>query len=362
MSASLKIDLTQVPFSARGSFLAVSQLPAHWQGLPNAAGLYLRTVRHDVQTPLIAQISLPDEEFDAAIEHAGLTLTGASLRVECCFAGPEALLFRGNGSVTLDFLAETGAYDYLYAVEADSHLLWMANCYKNNKQYLIRVEQGTAEPDQCWQESTALYARFRISGAPDFLFEIREIACEWDPLQPPPDFDRSKAETERDYLAFEVGLPESAPCFQELLHQALFINWSSLVRPEGFLKRESMYMSKNWMTNVWSWDHCFNAMALCRDHPSLAWDQWMIMADFQDGYWRGPIWAPSTLMLIDGLIRCGEQCLAREVSERFVAMTEKSGFAENYDALTGEGLRDRAYTWTASTAMILVREILSMNR
>ena len=86
MSASLKIDLTQVPFSARGSFLAVSQLPAHWQGLPNAAGLYLRTVRHDVQTPLIAQISLPDEEFDAAIEHAGLTLTGASFRVECCFA------------------------------------------------------------------------------------------------------------------------------------------------------------------------------------------------------------------------------------------------------------------------------------
>ena len=57
MSASLKIDLTQVPFSAKGSFLAVSQLPAHWQGLPNAAGLYLRTVRHDVQTPLIAQIS-----------------------------------------------------------------------------------------------------------------------------------------------------------------------------------------------------------------------------------------------------------------------------------------------------------------
>ena len=81
-----------------------------------------------------------------------------------------------------------------------------------------------------------------------------------------------------------------------------------------------------------------------------------------DGYWRGPIWAPSTLMLIDGLIRCGEQGLAREVSERFVAMTEKSGFAENYNALTGEGLRDRAYTWTASTAMILVREILSMNR
>jgi len=70
----------------------------------------------------------------------------------------------------------------------------------------------------------------------------------------------------------------------------------------------------------------------------------------------------SALMLVDGLIRCGERDLAREVSERFVAMTEKSGFAESFDALTGEGLRDRAYPWTASTAMILIREILSMNR
>ena len=34
-------------------------------------------------------------------------------------------------------------------------------------------------------------------------------------------------------------------------------------------------------------------------------------------------------------------------------MAEKSGFAENFDALTGEGLRDRAYTWTSSVWLIL---------
>ena len=37
-----------------------------------------------------------------------------------------------------------------------------------------------------------------------------------------------------------------------------------------------MYMSKNWMTNIWSWDNCFNAMALVRHQPELAWDQFMI--------------------------------------------------------------------------------------
>ncbi|MEV4109861.1 hypothetical protein [Nonomuraea sp. NPDC049695] len=72
-----------------------------------------------------------------------------------------------------------------------------------------------------------------------------------------------------------------------------------------------------------------------------------------DGYWRGPIWAPSTVLIEDGLRRAGYPDLADEVSARFRALCEKSGFAENFDARTGEGLRDRAYTWTASAYLIL---------
>ncbi len=72
-----------------------------------------------------------------------------------------------------------------------------------------------------------------------------------------------------------------------------------------------------------------------------------------DGYWRGPIWAPSTVLIEDGLRRAGQTVLADEVSARFRALCEKSGFAENFDARTGTGLRDRAYTWTASAYLIL---------
>ncbi|NUP53011.1 MAG: glycogen debranching protein [Catenulispora sp.] len=72
-----------------------------------------------------------------------------------------------------------------------------------------------------------------------------------------------------------------------------------------------------------------------------------------DGYWRGPIWAPSTVLIEDGLRRAGCTGLADEVSSRFRALCEKSGFAENFDALSGAGLRDRAYTWTASGYLIL---------
>ena len=75
-----------------------------------------------------------------------------------------------------------------------------------------------------------------------------------------------------------------------------------------------------------------------------------------DGYWRGPIWAPSTVLIEDGLRRAGFTELADAVSDSFRRLCERSGFAENFDALTGEGLRDRAYTWTASAYLLLTHE------
>ncbi|MFJ8109390.1 amylo-alpha-1,6-glucosidase [Streptomyces sp. NPDC096132] len=75
-----------------------------------------------------------------------------------------------------------------------------------------------------------------------------------------------------------------------------------------------------------------------------------------DGYWRGPIWAPATVLIEDGLRRCGHQRLADEISARFRWLCETHGFAENFDALTGRGLRDRAYTWTAAAYLLLTEE------
>ena len=72
-----------------------------------------------------------------------------------------------------------------------------------------------------------------------------------------------------------------------------------------------------------------------------------------DGYWRGPVWAPTTLLLVDGLDACGEHELAADVARRFVETCRRSGFAENYDAHTGEPLRDPAYTWSASVFTVL---------
>lgn len=75
-----------------------------------------------------------------------------------------------------------------------------------------------------------------------------------------------------------------------------------------------------------------------------------------DGYWRGPIWAPSTMIIVDGLRKIEKEELYKKISRRFCRMAEESGMAENFDALTGEGYRDKAYTWTASVFSILAHE------
>jgi glycogen debranching enzyme len=75
-----------------------------------------------------------------------------------------------------------------------------------------------------------------------------------------------------------------------------------------------------------------------------------------DGYWRGPIWAPSTMLLADGLRRSGRPDLAEDIETRFMETCQGAGMAENFDAMTGAGLRDRSMTWTASVYLSLASE------
>jgi len=75
-----------------------------------------------------------------------------------------------------------------------------------------------------------------------------------------------------------------------------------------------------------------------------------------DGYWRGPIWAPSTFLIVQGLKKCGEEELAKDVALRFSKLCRKSGFAENYNAISGAPLRDNGYTWTTNVFLSFMYE------
>jgi len=67
--------------------------------------------------------------------------------------------------------------------------------------------------------------------------------------------------------------------------------------------------------------------------------------------------APSTFLAMAGLDRAGYSDPADTIAERFCRLCDKSGFAENFDALTGEPLCDPAYTWTASVFLLLAERV-----
>jgi glycogen debranching enzyme len=82
-----------------------------------------------------------------------------------------------------------------------------------------------------------------------------------------------------------------------------------------------------------------------------------------NGYWRGPIWGVSTYLIVDGLINSGELDLARLIAERFCNLCMADpGFWENYDALSGKGLRCPGYTWTASIFLLLAEWLKSSSK
>jgi glycogen debranching enzyme len=79
------------------------------------------------------------------------------------------------------------------------------------------------------------------------------------------------------------------------------------------------------------------------------------------GYWRGPIWAAPTLILVDALTACGETSFAAEIRRRFVELVAHNGFAENFDAQTGQGYHDFHFSWTAGIWLTLAHEMESKN-
>ena len=77
-----------------------------------------------------------------------------------------------------------------------------------------------------------------------------------------------------------------------------------------------------------------------------------------NGYWRGPVWASSSMLIAEGLDSMGQKQIAHDLRRDFCDMAQKSGeMSENYDAKTGAPLRDPAYTWTSSVYLIFAHQL-----
>jgi hypothetical protein len=549
-----------IPFSRRGSWFGISPVVApslvvgdlHLVSHQGGMHPVLRFVPvHDgerVETRIVAtpaQISWYDSG-SGCIElsyqdHCSIRVRGSGLGLRLAAAATTLTPFSGS---------------YLYRDPVDgAHVL---TSYETGRRYRITVLSGTIADTAGVEGLGAGDRHLTLSAAPDWEIAVEEYETARPPFSATGSFEETVAAVAREFADFVDAVAPWRSAATPAAELAAYVLWSATVDPAGFLGRPGVLMSKHWMDKVWSWDHCFNALALAAGQPELAWDQYQLPFDHQDptgalpdsithsevlynfvkppihgwalhrlreqldldrgqlaeaytrlaawtrfwldrrrapghrlahyqhgndsgwdnattfdrdrvvetgdlaafliiqlqelatladelglpeearrwrdetetvrgallgelwqgsrfvarslhtghlragtsllelmpivlgdalpidisaelatriathltdhglatepvdspeyaadGYWRGPIWAPTTVLIEDGLRRAGYHELADTISRRFRALCEKSGFAENFDAETGTGLRDRAYTWTASSYLIL---------
>ena len=556
---AVTFDLDQVPFSMRGSWLSISRIV----GLHRQAE-FVHLVSHQTgMHPIMEFQPIADGAALISLPHATaerLRWEAAEGFIEVAFADERTVRIRGRGlalrlaDASGGLTSFTGSYLYHSPVDGSTVL----SSYETGRRYRMVAQAGqlTSVGVELLGEGPRAVVVAGNGEEWDLLISetLSVAACNPD-LRP---FEEVVAARVAEFAEFaDAVAPWRAG--DPTAGLAAYVLWSAIVRPGGFVTRDAVLMSKHWMDKVWSWDHCFNALALAASHPELALDQFLLVFDHQtedgalpdsvthsevlynfvkppihgwaftelrrrlpapipvetlavvyerlsawsrfwldhrradgsalpfyehgndsgwdnstvfdrdrvvespdlaaflilqldaladlatelapadvetwraearaitiamakflwdgkrlfarsavlhrpaastsllttlpllaaeaippdavpsliekvhahltahglatervdspsydpDGYWRGPIWAPSTIIVEAGLRSVGETALADEVAERFLRLCARSGFAENFDALTGKGLRDRAYTWTASAYLLL---------
>ena len=570
----MNIDIAKIPFSMRGSYMAISDLPEHYFGAKNRKGIFLRTIRGGSPSTVAMEL-VPyanGEEIAYTLETTGLELI---FHTECgdiriCYADEKTILCKASAGLSLKLVCVPPFpfFHYIHRVPARDQLRYLVNCFGQNVKYLVWTQEGETSISQNWLGCVSQEGELLLGSTAEdngFLAVIREVVSEWDGAPIRYDYDQSLAHTAEQFEQFYRMMPSVPAAYEEAARVAAYVDWSAIVAKAGFLPCDTMYMSKNWMCNVWAWDHVFNAVALAYGNPKEAWRQWSVeflmqdesgllpdtvnnsvlnwnyckppvqgwalqrmmrvmelsieqmhfayhglrkltewwlnwrdhdgdglceythgfdsgwdnatcfrkdplveSPDLQayliiqmevlaelagklgkqvdsaywtekakttlqamlqhcyvndepvvriagsgeivpgecllpyvsillgnrlpenirnkmvgtlkserfltahglatenpkselyevDGYWRGPIWAPAMILIIDGLVSVGETEFARDLSKRFCDMIKDNGFAENFNALTGEGLRDPAYTWTPSVFLTLAHDFL----
>lgn len=72
-------------------------------------------------------------------------------------------------------------------------------------------------------------------------------------------------------------------------------------------------------------------------------------------YWQGPTWINTNWLIIDGLKRYGFKDHAAALTESTLELTQKSGFYEYFDPLTGEPAGTNNFSWTAALTIDLAK-------
>lgn len=273
------LNIAEVPFSRYGSYFAFTYDTKQQQ-------LLLRDVHGGDEAPstlftmeLVKGGEAVPYELEATETRLRIVHKGhPSEYAELCIGDEDIVQGRAQ-EVGLRLTAVKTRYDSLMPRGTRQ---WEYHVYAKEIKLMISVLDGAAHVEAPWRmvgnESITLWLN------PDEQtcdFAIESYKTVWKKKE----YDRYEQACERvdrHYAEWLNRMPNVEEQYEPSRRLASYITWSCVVHPEGQLTDYAMYMSKNWMFNIWSWDNCFNALMLSGRDPELAMAQLDLFIHHQD--------------------------------------------------------------------------------
>jgi glycogen debranching enzyme len=160
-------------------------------------------------------------------------------------------------------------------------------------------------------------------------------------------------ESEADYYFEQTKLIEKAmrelmlengvfwsiylPPGQENYHKILVKTWAILAPlfAHIYTQEEARYVVERYLHSSSEFATPFLIPSVSQSDPAFD----------PQGFWRGPVWICVNWFIFKGLKKYGFHADAKKILDSTLSLLEKSGFREQYNPLTGEGLGARNFTW-----------------
>ena len=276
-----EFSLREIPFSYPGAWFDVSPVVAQ---ATYADDLHLVSHRHGMHAVLAL---VPESGGEPAAVPAGatpsaLTWGTGDRRITAVFAAPEALRIAGRGLELRIRAAEptltpfTGSYFFTDPVDGSA----VFTSYETGCRYRVTVLSGQSR--HVGAEALGTAERAVVVGGDAWEVVIEELPGTREPYSTARTFADVLAAARTEFATFADSVAPWRSEHTPAAELACYVLWSAIVAPAGFVGRPAVLMSKHWMDKVWSWDHCFNALALAGGRPELAWHQFQVVFDHQD--------------------------------------------------------------------------------
>lgn len=277
----MKFDLLTTPFSYSGSYWAFSQFEQEGSRV-----LYLKNVRESCSAS------------DYRLFRLQAFFKGEPLDIKCTGTPERLILETKAGEMTLFFYdtdtlgvftqspglalrftpAAPGRYQFYHRFCHEGRQGILCNLPQNRIQIGVELSEGSLQAGQTPQDLCFTLTAGEKGLLAQIVEEEETFRPRWNRLTPQEAMQKTAGEFER----FERNMPPTPKGERQSRLLASYILWSCKVKKSRFLRGDAVYMSKNSMCNIWSWDNCMNALALSWGEPELSLAQLAIPLLYQD--------------------------------------------------------------------------------